>query len=110
TVQNAYPPEENRRIVAEVIEALKRDGVWTGEWQNRRKDGSAFVTFARITSLEMGGRHFWVCVQEDVTERKRAEEERSRLLEAERRARATAERLRDLTLGLSEALTPAEVS
>jgi PAS domain S-box-containing protein len=109
TVQNAYPPEENQRIVGEVIEALRRDGVWMGEWKNRRKDGSTFPTFARITSLEMGGRRYWVCVQEDVTERKRAEEERSRLLDSERRARAAAERLGDLTAALSGALTTPEV-
>ncbi|HYE13524.1 MAG TPA: PAS domain S-box protein, partial [Pyrinomonadaceae bacterium] len=72
TVQNTYPPDENERIVREVIEQLKKRGVWSGEWSNRRKDGTPFTTFARITALEISGRKHWVCVQEDITERKRA--------------------------------------
>ena len=43
-VQNAYPPEENERRVAAVIAELKSDGAWEGEWRNRRKDGTEFVT------------------------------------------------------------------
>ncbi|HKG95966.1 MAG TPA: PAS domain S-box protein [Gemmatimonadaceae bacterium] len=84
TVQNTYPPDENQRIVAEVIAQLKATGEWVGEWQNRRKDGTPFVTRARITAIELGGRAHWVCVQEDVTERKRADE-------ALREAKETAE-------------------
>jgi PAS domain S-box-containing protein len=72
TVLNTYPPEENERIVGEVIEQLKTKGVWSGEWSNRRKDGTPFTTFARITALDISGRKHWVCVQEDMTERKRA--------------------------------------
>ncbi|MDQ4080827.1 MAG: ATP-binding protein [Gemmatimonadota bacterium] len=74
TVQNRYPPEENRRIVASVIERLKTHGDWTGEWNNVKKNGVPFVTAARITALDLAGKKYWVCVQEDVTERKRAEE------------------------------------
>ena len=73
SVQNAYPPEENARIVAEVIARLKAEGVWRGEWRNQRKDGSEIVTSARITAVEVGGRRHWLCVQEDVTERRRVE-------------------------------------
>lgn len=72
TVLNAYPADENRRIVNDVIEQLRTCGLWTGEWQNRKKDGIPFTTFARITALEANGQRYWVCVQEDVTERKRA--------------------------------------
>jgi len=98
TVQNAYPPEENERLVREVIEQLGTHGFWSGRSRKRRKDGTPFVTFARITALEIAGRKHWVCVQEDVTERKRAEEERERLLASEQQARAAAEeasRLKD---------------
>jgi signal transduction histidine kinase len=38
------------------------------------------VTHARITALDLDGKKYWVCVQDDVTERKRAEE-RKRFLE-----------------------------
>ena len=74
TVQNNYPPAENDRRVGEVIAQLKAVGEWVGEWENRRKDGTPFVTRARITAIELGGRPHWVCVQEDVTEQKRAGE------------------------------------
>jgi PAS domain S-box-containing protein len=75
TQQNDYPPEENARRVNEVIAQLKAGGAWTGEWRNRRKDGSVFTTHARITRLDVGGRGCFVCVQEDVSERHRLEDE-----------------------------------
>jgi PAS domain S-box-containing protein len=84
TVQNTYPPDENLRIVNAVIEHLKSHGVWTGEWNNVRKDGTPFVTHARITALDLDGKKYWVCVQEDVTERKRAEERKVFLEDATR--------------------------
>ncbi len=74
TVQNTYSPEENARIVSEVIEQLNTRGVWSGEFSNRKKDGSKFTTFARITALQISGKKHWVCVQEDITERRQAEE------------------------------------
>ncbi|QSQ21043.1 PAS domain S-box protein [Pyxidicoccus parkwayensis] len=117
TVQNALPPEENARLVAEVITQLKARGVWSGEWDNRRKDGTRFVTRAHITGLELGGRTHWVCVQQDVTAHKRAEAERAALLEAEREARTRAERtaeyarrLQEVTQLLGQALSGKEVA
>ena len=92
-VQNAYPPEENERIVAEVIEHLKNHGTWSGEWRNRRKDGSEFLTSSRITALDVGGRMYWVCVQEDITDRQRA---RAELQESESRFRQLAENVADV--------------
>lgn len=88
TVQNTYPPEENQRIVSNVIAQLKARGVWQGEWDNIRKDGTTFITRARITALETGGKHFWVCVQEDITDEKRAERERAELLQTVQEAAA----------------------
>jgi signal transduction histidine kinase/PAS domain-containing protein len=82
-----------------VIEALRRDGAWTGEWANRRKDGTEFPTWSRITALEMGGRQHWVCVQEDITERKRAEAE---VAAAREEAEARAEEASDLAARLQE--------
>ncbi len=79
TVQNDYPPAENERMVASVMEHLRTEGTWTGEWRNRRKDGTPFTTFSRITTLDTGEKLCFVCVQEDVTERRRTEEARARL-------------------------------
>ena len=74
TVLNTYPPEENARIVGHVIAQLKAHGVWSGEFSNHRKDGTLFTTFARITALTIANKTYWVCVQEDITRRKKAEE------------------------------------
>lgn len=73
TIQNNYPPEENRQIVSEVIKQLTVKGFWSGEWRNKKKDGTGFITSSRITAIEIGGKRHWVCVQEDITEHKKAE-------------------------------------
>ncbi len=74
SVQNSYPPEENRRIVEAVIAHLRAQGSWVGEFHNVRKDGSPFVTHARITTLELSGKRHLLCVQEDITQEKRDRE------------------------------------
>ena len=88
SVQNAYPPEENQRIVEEVIAELQAEGQWDGEFLNRRKDGSTFFTASRITALEVGGRPYWLCVQRDVTKEKAA-------IEQERFLSALSDRMRE---------------
>jgi PAS domain S-box-containing protein len=84
TTLNAYPPGENERIVADVIDQLQRRGEWNGEWVNVRQDGTPFRTHARMTALEQDGAKYWVCVQEDVTERRNVEERQEFLEEATR--------------------------
>ncbi|HEY0138436.1 MAG TPA: PAS domain S-box protein, partial [Nannocystis sp.] len=74
SVQNSYPPEENRRIVASVIEHLKLHGAWVGEFHNKKKDGTPFITHSRITTLELSGKRHLLCVQEDITQEKRDRE------------------------------------
>jgi PAS domain S-box-containing protein len=98
TIKNAYAPEENARIFKQVVEQLNDVGVWFGEFNNKKKDGTIFTTFARISALEIAGKKHWVCVQEDITERKRIEQEREQLLRREQEARSRAEeasRLKD---------------
>jgi len=72
-IQNAYEPDENARRVAGVIAELKQRGAWEGEWLNRRKDGSTFVTASHITAVEIEGRPHFLCVQRDITAAKQAE-------------------------------------
>jgi PAS domain S-box-containing protein len=67
TVLNDLPAEENERTVGDVIRTLQALGKWSGEWRNRRKDGTVFWTRADITALDLGGRKCWVCVHEDIT-------------------------------------------
>jgi len=74
SVLNADPPEENARIIADVQTTLEQSGSWRGEFNNVRKDGTLFTTSANITVLEMSGKTCVISVQEDITERKRAEE------------------------------------
>lgn len=52
---------------------------WIGEIEQRRKDGSAFFTSARISTLEIGGVDYRVAVIADISTQKQAEAERRRL-------------------------------
>ena len=74
TGRDAGPPQQNARLVGEVVEQLRAKGGWSGEFRRRKKDGAPATTFVRITALEIGGKSYWVCVHEDITERRRAEE------------------------------------
>jgi PAS domain S-box-containing protein len=78
--QNAYPPDENARRVEAVIAQLQASGSWDGEWRNRRKDGTEFITGSRITAVEIEGRPHWLCVQRDITRAKQAEEHQRLLI------------------------------
>ena len=82
SIRNTYPPDESARIVHAVSEHLKTHGEWAGELNNVRKDGTRFVTYARITALDLAEKQYWVCVQEDVTDRKRADQRKLFLEEA----------------------------
>jgi len=78
----------------DIFELLKQGRSWSGEFQVRRKDGIVFPAMVSDwpiydTTGELVG---IVGVSVDISERKLAEEERTRLLQAERDARADAER------------------
>jgi PAS domain S-box-containing protein len=74
SVLNSYPEAENHRIVEAVITHLAAHGVWVGEFHNIKKDGTPFVTHARITALDLSNRRHLLCVQEDITQEKRDRE------------------------------------
>jgi PAS domain S-box-containing protein len=84
TVLTTHPARENALTAAEVVDRLRVDGSWHGEWRSVRKDGTVFYTETRITTLDVEGRPHWFCVQEDVTERRRAESRKAFLEEATR--------------------------
>ncbi|MBL8800092.1 MAG: PAS domain S-box protein, partial [Planctomycetia bacterium] len=78
TVLNADPPEISDRLVRGISEQLKSCGVWRGEVHNRRKDGTTFTSSVHLSALQMAGKRYWISVQDDVTDRKRVQEERDR--------------------------------
>ncbi len=89
-----YPPAEIRRGKTEYeLRVAIEDGRYEEEGWRIRKDGSRFWANVVITALfDSTGRHVgFAKVTRDLSERKRAEEERAVLLELERRARAEAE-------------------
>ena len=88
---NAYPEAENFRRVNDVIAHLQREGSWSGEWHNIRKDGTGFYTRSLISELEIGGVTHWICVQEEITGELRTREE---LRRSEERYRKLVESVR----------------
>jgi PAS domain S-box-containing protein len=69
SILNASDDEEIELILSEVTKALNEKEFWTGEFRNRRKDGSVFYTLASISEIELSGERHWISVQEDITER-----------------------------------------
>ena len=69
---NGRSPED---VAREIIASLNEYGVWSGEVQNVKKDGTPFWCRANISTLESSEYGtIWVTTHEDITERKRAEE------------------------------------
>jgi PAS domain S-box-containing protein len=63
-------------------ETIRAGGEWRGEFHNRKKSGELYWEFASISPIrDAGGKitHF-LAVKEDVTDRKRVDEERIRLV------------------------------
>ena len=71
---NANLPDENHRLISTILETLKTEGVWSGEFRNCKKDGSDFFTSAHISTLSISGRTCAISVQEDITERRQIED------------------------------------
>ncbi len=74
SILHAQSREDTARTIGEVMESAKTEAGWSGEFNNRKKDGTAFITHATMSVLEVGDKRHWISVQEDITERKQAEE------------------------------------
>jgi PAS domain S-box-containing protein len=74
SVVNA-PTEKSPEEVTETInKALRNHGEWHGEVHSRRKDGNVFWTHASVSTFNHSDfGQVWVAVQDDITERKLAE-------------------------------------
>jgi PAS domain S-box-containing protein len=67
--------------LAEILDGLERDGVWTGEMEQERKDGGRLWCSVSVTAFENPGRGtMWTCVYSDVSAR-RADDEALRTSE-----------------------------
>ena len=71
SILNTGSSADNIRLSNEIIQELKTTGIWSGEFANRKKDGTPLTTHAHISAMEVSGKQFWVTVQEDITERKK---------------------------------------
>ncbi|WP_051256425.1 PAS domain-containing sensor histidine kinase [Cystobacter fuscus] len=79
------------RLSQALLGHLRDQGRWAGELQYVRKDGAPLTTYARMTAMELRGRSHYICVQEDITERKRDEARRRQLAREVEAARAETE-------------------
>jgi PAS domain S-box-containing protein len=99
-VLDIIPALASKEVAEQIFEYLQEGRSWTGELLVQRRDGSEFhavVTDSPIFNKQ-GALIGVVGVSTDVTEAKRAEKERTELLERERSAREEAEaanRLKD---------------
>ncbi|HUF26851.1 MAG TPA: PAS domain S-box protein [Gemmatimonadaceae bacterium] len=102
-------PEQVRQVHRHHIEEFARGPVAARqmgerrEIHGRRRNGELFPAEASISKIDVAGRRFFTAVLRDVTERRRADEERARLLARETEARASAEAAEHRASFLAEA-------
>jgi PAS domain S-box-containing protein len=90
-------PEDRERVLAI---AREQGFVWRHEVQFRRKCGSCYDTLLSLTPIQFGGRRCWLAAVEDITERKRAEEQQ-RQLEGQLRQAQKMEAVGRMTAGIA---------
>lgn len=69
--------QHDAAVYRQMREDLRRDGRWSGELWQRRKDGTEFLCWlqASVVHDSAGQRGHWVAVLSDITDQKRAEQE-----------------------------------
>ncbi|MDA2913200.1 PAS domain S-box protein, partial [Acidobacteriia bacterium AH_259_A11_L15] len=74
--------QHNELFYRMLWETIRAGNVWQGEIMNRRKDGSFYTEEMSITPVRAadGTLTHYIAIKQDVTERKRAEEERAQAL------------------------------
>ncbi|MFB0526981.1 MAG: PAS domain S-box protein [bacterium] len=80
SILNAYPTPE--AVTKRITDVTEKKGFWQGEIHSKRKDGTEFISYARISVLrdKQGKIINYVSTQHDLTDRKKAEKEKEKLL------------------------------
>ncbi len=88
------PPEEYKRL----WQTISSGGEWRGEFHNRKKNGDLYWEFASVSAIRdaAGTITHFLAVKEDVTDRKRTDEERIKLVSELQRALAKVKTLSGL--------------
>src|SRR5260221_5095874 len=72
--------EQERRAAGEnIMRIVSRDGFWEGELRNQRKDGAELIAHTTVSLVREGESQYFSCIQVDITEQKRLQEEKERL-------------------------------
>jgi PAS domain S-box-containing protein len=64
---------DSKEKAREMIRLTQEKGIHRFEWMHRRKDGENFSTEIILNEVELGGKNILQAVVQDITERKRAE-------------------------------------
>ncbi len=70
-----------QKVYEEIWSTISSGKVWQGELLNKRKDGTLFWEYARISAIknEKGEIQHYLAIKEDITERKKLEEDKKLL-------------------------------
>ena len=63
SVLNDGTMEDNARTFKAITTALEQGEPWRGEINSKKKDGTPFPTFVRISVLEVSGKIYWLNVE-----------------------------------------------
>jgi len=94
TINEIRPPEDIPKLAQKNADALKEVALGlrsAGVWRHRKKDGTIIDVEITRSPISFKGRKALLILASDVTERRRAEEERVSLLAREQQARQEAE-------------------
>lgn len=78
-VINAHEKSDSKERLKKVFQDIESDGIWIGEWDNVKKDGTVFTTSCRVTTLMLNDERHLVIVQRDITRRIKQQQEKDAL-------------------------------
>jgi two-component system sensor histidine kinase/response regulator len=76
SIVNAPTDKSPAETAKEIMEGLKKDGIWKGEVYNIKKDGTPFWCHANVSEFDHADfGKVWVSVHQDISERRQVEQE-----------------------------------